>query len=153
MASKYPVIAEIWTLFEGTLQSNAKRLCDDIAKANNSDPKALWDSIRPRIQIGLLDIDMPDELTTVCAHMSTSEGAVKMRCRAPCVLGFTACPKHIHTPFPTPSKDLKVDRVLDFQGYTYFVNEKGIAMDKYGQPKGYVEEGVLNIFEKRGANA
>ena len=149
MTSKYPVIAEMWSLFEGTLQSNAKRLVDDIAKANKADPKVLWDSIRSRIQIGLLDIDLPDELTTFCAHMSTSEGAVKLRCRAPCVLGFTACPKHIHTPLPTPSEEPKVERVLDFEGHTYFVNEKGIAMDKYGQPKGYVDEGVLNLFEKK----
>ena len=149
MTSNYPVIAEIWTLFEGTLQSNAKRLVEDIAKQNRADPKLLWDSIRPRIQIGLLDLELPDELTTSCAHMGSSDGAVKARCRAPCVLGFTACPKHVNTPLPTSSNESQVDRILDFQGITYFVNSHGIAMDKYGQPKGYVEEGVLNLFEKR----
>jgi hypothetical protein len=150
MASTYPVIAEIWTLFEGVLQANAKRLVEDIAKQNKADPKVLWDHIRPRIKIGLLDLDLPEDQPICCAHMSVSEGAVKMRCRAPCVLGFTACPKHVNTPLPSESEEPKVDRVLDMDGLTYFVNEHTIAMDKYGQPKGYVEDGVLTLFEKRG---
>lgn len=149
MASTYPVVAEIWSLFEGVLQANAKRLVEDIAKQNKADPKALWEHIRPRIQIGLLDIDLPEDQPTTCAHMSTSDGAVKMRCRAPCILGFTACPKHTNTPLPCESDEKKVNRVLDFQGNTYFVDENHIAMDKYGQPKGYVEDGELFLFEKR----
>jgi hypothetical protein len=149
MSTTYPVIAEIWSLFEGTLQSSAKRLVEDIAKQNKADPKLLWDTIRPRIQIGLLDLDLPDEQPITCSHIGSSDGAVKMRCRAPCVLGFTACSKHVNTPRGPDSSSEKVDRVYSFDGTAYFVNYLGIAVDKYGQPKGYVEDGELFLFEKR----
>jgi hypothetical protein len=146
---KYPVVAEIYSLFEATLQNSAKKLVEDIARQNNSDPKVLWEKIRPRIQIGLLDVDLPDELQTLCSHMGSSDGAVKMRCRAPCVLGFNACPKHVNTPLTQNSPELeKVDRIMDYQGVTYFVNSQGLALDKYGKPKGYVDDGALTLFEK-----
>jgi hypothetical protein len=149
MTSKYPVVAEVWTLFEGILQSSAKKLVEDIAKQNKGDPKVLWDIIRPRIQIGLLDIDLPDEQPSLCCHMGSSDGAVKMRCRAPCMLGFTACPKHVNTPVGGSVETPKVDRIQDFEGQTYFINQHGVAIDKYGQPKGYVEDGELFLFEKK----
>jgi hypothetical protein len=146
---QFPVLAEVWSLFEGTLQANAKKLVDDIARQNHADPKALWDKVRPRIQVGLFDVDLPDSLQTTCSHLGSSDGAVKTRCRAPCTLGFTACPKHIHTPLPQSSDKKQVDRVMDYMGQHYFVTEQGLAVDKFGQVKGYVEDGSLTLFEKR----
>ena len=74
---EYPVIAEIWSTFEGTLQIQAKRLVEDIAKNNNSDPKLLWAKIKPQIKIGLLDIELDDERPTSCSHQSNvTEGAI-----------------------------------------------------------------------------
>lgn len=147
---EYPVIAELWTTFEGTLQLQAKRLVEDIAKHNNSDPKALWAKIKPQIKIGLLDIGLDDELPTSCSHpLGSVDGAIRLRCRAPCVIGFDACPKHIHTPLSKSQTAYEtVDRVLDYEGHSYFVDKKSIAHDRNGRPKGYVDEdGTLILFE------
>lgn len=146
---EYPVIAELWSTFEGTLQIQAKRLVEDIAKHNNSDPKALWAKVKPQIKIGLLDIELDDELPTSCSHQTgATEGAVRLRCRAPCVLGFNACPKHINTPLTKNQGTYEtVDRVIDYEGHQYFVDGRKIAHDRNGRPKGYVEDGVLILFE------
>jgi hypothetical protein len=146
---EYPVIAEFWSTFEGTLQIQAKRLVEDIAKHNNSDPKALWAIIKPQIKIGLLDIDLDDELPTSCSHpLGTTEGAIRLRCRAPCVLGFDACPRHIHTPLKKDGDSYElVDRVIDYEGHQYFVDKNHVAHDRNGRPKGYVEDGTLVLFE------
>jgi len=146
----YPVVAEIWTLFEGTLQIQAKRLVEDIAKHQKADPKALWAKIKSQIRIGLLDIDLPDPLLTHCSHPSGNPegGAIHLRCRAPCVLGFDACQRHVGTPRPPGTKYEKVDRVLDYEGRAYFVDKNAIAHEKSGRPKGYMENGVLYLFEK-----
>jgi hypothetical protein len=37
---------------------------------------------------------------------------------------------------------------MDYKGVQYFVDERGIAMDKEGIPRGVVEEEVLYIFSK-----
>jgi hypothetical protein len=146
---EYPVIAELWSTFEGTLQIQAKRLVEDIAKHNNSDPKALWAKIKPQIKIGLLDVDLDDELPTSCSHPAGStDGAIRLRCRAPCVIGFDACPRHIHTPHVKSTSTYEsVNRVLDHEGHQYFVDKHGIAHDRNGRPKGYVDDGVLMLFE------
>ena len=147
----YPVIAELWTLFEGTLQVQAKRLVDDIAKFQNVDSKALWAKIKPQIKIGLLDVELDEELPTSCSHASATceGGAIKTRCRAPCVIGFDACPRHVNTARTTTSSNTyaSVDRILDYQGNTYFVDKHKIAHDRNGRPKGYVDDGVLYVFE------
>ena len=149
----YPVIAEIWTLFEGTLQTQAKRLVEDIAKHQKADPKALWAKIKPQIRIGLLDLELPDPLITSCSHPSGAcdGGAIRLRCRAPCVLGFDACQRHWGLAnVKAPSNKYKsVDRVLDYEGKTYFVDGASIAHDRSGRPRGYVEGGVLYLFEKQ----
>lgn len=149
----YPIVAELWSVLEATLQSQAKRLVEDIAKHQNADPKAIWAKIRPQIRVGLLDADIPEDLVTVCPHMSaTMEGgsAVRTRCRAPCVLGFSACPRHTGTPLTqAPSTHESVDRVIDYMNQTYFVDAKGIARDRNGKPRGVVREDVLYVFEPK----
>jgi hypothetical protein len=146
----YPVVAEIWTLFEGTLQTQAKRLVEDIAKHHKADPKSLWAKIKPQIRIGLLDVELPDPLTTVCSHPSAlcDGGAIRLRCRAPCVLGFDACQRHVGIQNTTKTAYEKVDRVIDYEGRPYFVDSRAIAHDRDGRPRGYVKEGVLYLFEK-----
>ena len=146
----YPVVGEIWTLFESTLQMQAKRLVDDIAKHQNSDPKELWKKIKPQIRIGILDTELPEPLSTTCSHSSASceGGAIRLKCRAPCVLGFDACPRHIGTPLRSSSGNYEiVDRILDFEGHTYFVDKNSIARDKNGKPRGYVLDSFINLFE------
>lgn len=146
----YPVIAEIWTVFESTLQIQAKRLVEDIAKHQNSDPKELWKKIKQQIRIGLVDIELPDPLSTTCSHSTgTCEGAIRLRCRAPCTLGFNACPQHIGKPNHPSTNTYKIaDRIIDYSGQAYFVDEHGIAHDKNGKPRGYVLDSVINLFEK-----
>lgn len=143
----YPVVAEFWTILESVLETQARRLVDDIAKRQNADSKDLWSKIKPRIKIGLLDINT-ESMPTVCSHIiGSSDGAIRLRCRAPCVLGFDSCPCHIHTPQPAPSEVYKhVNRVYSHEGHTYFVDSNDIAYDKNGKPKGCIEEGVLCLF-------
>ena len=151
----YPVVAEIWTLFEGTLITQAKRLVEDIAKHQKADPKALWAKIKPQIRIGLVDTELPEPLITNCSYASGSlgslgseGGAIMMRCRAPCVLGFDTCHSHAGLSKRGMSgKHEVVDRVMDYQQKTYFVDNRSIAHDRNGKPKGYVKEGVLYLFE------
>lgn len=151
MVSKtYPVVSEIWTLFEGTLQIQAKRLVEDIAKHQKADPKALWAKIKAQIRIGLVDIDLPDSLQISCTYpLGNSDGAVRLRCRAPCVLGFHECQRHVGLSRSTAtSQHATVDRVFDdYEGKTYFVDGNNIARDKDGRASGYIEEGVIYIFE------
>jgi hypothetical protein len=151
----FPVVAELWSIFESTLQLQAKKLVEDIAAHQRADPKILWGRVRSQIRIGLLDIEIP-ETEALCLHPSSStEGAMYQRCRAPCLLGFDACPQHIHTPNTMGSRDEEVvDRVIDFKHQAYFVDSQKIARDKNGKPVGYVEEdGVLYLFEKVTASA
>jgi hypothetical protein len=123
---------------------------EDIAKHQKADPKALWAKIKSQIRVGLVDIDLPDSLQTSCTYpLGNSDGAVRVRCRAPCVLGFHECERHVGlsrsrstTEHPT------VDRVFDdYEGKTYFVDRNNIARDKDGRASGYIEEGVIYLFE------
>lgn len=144
----YPVIAEFWSALEGTLQLNAKKLVEDIAKHNSSDPKSLWALIKPQIKIELADIEVPENLQVSCAFPVASEGAIKVRCRAPCCVGFDSCAKHIGKKMPAPSNLIQVDSVVDSSGKTYYVNTaNNIIIDKNGATKGILEDGVIFLFE------
>jgi hypothetical protein len=142
----YPVVAEIWSTFEATLLTQAKRLTEEIAKSHGKDPKDLWSKIKSQVKIGLFDVDLAEP--ALCSHqLHNREGAVRLRCRAPCTLGFNACPLHIHAPRREESKYESVTSVKDFTGQTYYVDSKNIARDKNGKPKGIVKEEVLYLFE------
>ena len=142
----YPVVAEIWSTFEATLLTQARRLAEDIAKSHGKDPKELWSKIKGQVKIGLFDVDFTEP--TLCSYqLHNREGAVRVRCRAPCTLGFDACPLHIHTARKEESKHESVNSVKDLAGHTYYVDSKNIARDKNGKAKGLVKEGVLYLFE------
>jgi len=146
----FPVVAEVWSIFENTLQIQAKKLVDDIAKREKADPKVLWARIKPQIRIGLLDIEIP-ESGALCTYPSTtSEGAVKQLCRSPCLLGFDACTRHVHTSktIDNTSTYPTVDRITDCHGHTYFVDTNSIVRDKNGKVKGHILEGVLYLYEE-----
>lgn len=148
----YPVLAEFWTLFEGSLQIQAKRLVEDIAKQQQADPKVLWAKVKPQMKIGLCDVDLPEDKPLYCSHPygGAVDGAVKLRCRGPCLIGFDACPKHVGTPHPTqssaPAENI-VDRVYDSKGLVYFVDKHKVARDRNGIARGYVEDDILVLFE------
>lgn len=147
--AEYPVVAEIWTLFEATLLTQAKRLAEDIAKAYGKDPKELISLIKSQIKIGLMDTEV--EEPRFCSHqIHNREGAIRLRCRAPCTLGFDACSLHIHSPNreKEDSKYESVTSIKDYQGQTYYLTSKGTAIDKNGKPKGIVKDDVLYLFEK-----
>ena len=148
---QYPVVAEIWSLFETTLSLQAKKLVEDIAKHEGADPKDLWAKIRPQIRVGLLNYDLPEDGPTTCSHSSgmCEGGAIYLRCRAPCVIGFDACPRHVGTA-KTETSNLNeiVHRKLDYNGVAYFVDKHGIAHDKNGRPKGHVKDDVLYLFQQ-----
>jgi len=149
MPATIPVVAELWKMLETTLQSKAKFLVEDIAKDNKADPAELWKKVKAQIKIELVDIEVPDSLSATCKFPETSceMGAVFTRCRAPCTIGFEACPRHINMPAPSITKHELVNRVLDCNGRAYFVDTKQIARDKNGKPRGYVEDSVLYLFE------
>ncbi len=147
----YPVIAEIYSTFEAILMANAKRLCEDIAHKQGANQTELWKIVKDKIKIGLMDVELPDPLPTYCSFPLThSEGAVKVRCRAPCMLGFEACPEHIQKvePHIDETQDT-VKRIYDAEGHTYFVNHDGIAVDRNGRPQGTVRDDVLYLFKKQ----
>lgn len=163
----FSVVGEIWKALEVTLQGAARKLVEDIAKQQHVDSKELWAAIRPQIKIGVLDIEVPETQEFYCSHPYGIDGAVHIRCRSPCVLGFSSCHKHIGgvsvvEPLPsacfsasmeggaTATTNLStVDRVYDMNNHSYFIDAKGVAYDRLGMPKGYVsEENVLYLFEK-----
>ncbi len=151
---EFVVIGEIWNNLQAILSTNAKRLVDDIARKQGVDAKDLWTRVKPQIRIGLTDIEVPEEGPLFCSHLKGSgdHGAIRMRCRAPCLLGFTTCPEHAGKPELSMSAVTEslpsVKRVFDIDNKTYFVDEQNIARDRNGIPKGTVnEDGVLVLFE------
>lgn len=156
MSGKFPVVAEIYSTFESILQVQAKRLVEDIAKHQNVDSRELWNKVRQQIQIGLVDIELEDDSPAYCNHPSAStEGAVKTLCRSPCLIGFSACPRHVNVPLKhaTAGEEhlKKVKRVIDYSEHTYFVDEDNIVRDKNGKVKGEMIDDVLHLFEKAAA--
>ena len=146
----YPVVAEFYSTFESILMSNAKRLVEDIAHKQGASATTndLWKKVKEKIKIGLMDIELPDPLPTYCSYpLGHSDGAIRTRCRAPCLLGYEACPNHIQKPITQTNNDDIVDRIYDCDGIIYFVNEKGIALDRNGRPKGTVKDNILYLFE------
>ena len=146
-ATAYPVVAEIWSTFEATMMVQAKKLVEDIAAHQNRDSKELWSQIKKQIRIPLADAEFPEP--TLCSHSIGSQGsAVLQLCRAPCLLGFGTCPKHANMAKASHSHDSAepVEAIKDIEGNTYYVDEKKIARDKYGKPKGIVKEDVLYLF-------
>ena len=143
----YPIVAEIWTIFEATLMVQAKRLVEDIAQHQGRDSKELWSLIKPKVKVPLFDTDFPEP--TLCSHIIGSQGtAIIQRCRSPCLLGFGTCSEHSHASKATASTLESVDSIKDMDGQTYYVDGKGLARDKQGKPKGIVKEEVLYLFEK-----
>ena len=76
-----------------------------------------------------------------------------MRCRAPCLLGFSSCLEHsgkLENPTETISYS-PVTRIFDYDNKHYFVDSYGIARDRNGRAKGVisVEDEVeqLRLFE------
>lgn len=164
---KYPVVAEIWTLFEATLLTHAKRLTEDIAKRQGKDYKELWALIKPQVKIGLIDTDLGEP--TFCSHyLGNREGPINLRCRAPCALGFDACPQHIHTAKVEPSTEVKtsaevktstevktkgkakatVQNIKASNGQTYYKDDRGVVRDKSGTLQGIFENNVLYLLEE-----
>ena len=146
----YPVVAEIWSLFEASLNTQARRLVEDIAKHQGADPKELLKLIRAQTRISLFDPEFPEP--ALCTFQTDTVGAIHKRCRIPCVLGFGACSLHIHMRKATEAKateakaTAEVDTVKDHTGAQFFVDSKNIARDINGKPKGIVEDGVLFLF-------
>jgi hypothetical protein len=55
----YPIVAEIWTIFEATLMVQAKRLVEEIAQHQGRESKDLWALIKPKVKIPLFDTEFP----------------------------------------------------------------------------------------------
>ena len=147
-ANAYPIVAEIWTIFEATLMVQAKRLVEDIAAHQGRDSKELWSLIKPKIKTPLFDTDFPEP--TLCPHIIGSQGsAIIQRCRSPCVLGFGTCADHSHASKAHTHAQASletVDSIKDMDGVSYYIDSQGLARDKQGKPKGIVKEDVLYLF-------
>jgi hypothetical protein len=146
------VNSEIWSTFEAVLLVNAKRLVEEIAKKQGADPKQLWAILKPQIKISLCDIDLDDTQPVFCSYpTSYYDGAVKTRCRAPCLLGYSACPEHIQKPIPVIQDNVpKVDRIYDSENHPFYTiteQDELIAKDKNGKNKGVVIDGVFYAIE------
>lgn len=146
----FPVNLEIWNAFQATLMTNAKRLCDDIARTYTKDSKDLWNSVKSQISIPLVDIEVDDELPKYCDFpLGVTDGAIRTRCRAPCMLGFSSCSSHIHKQPPSIDSSIpSVDPVFDHCQRLYFIDSNSIARDKNGVPKGIFKDNCLFLFEK-----
>jgi hypothetical protein len=143
----YPIVAEIWSIFEATLMVQAKRLVEDIAQHQGRDSKELWSLIKPKIKVPLFDTDFPEP--TLCSHIIGSQGtAIIQRCRSPCLLGFGTCADHSHLAKVPTSTLESVDSIKDMDGQIYYLDSNGLARDKQGRPKGIVKEDVLYLFHK-----
>jgi len=144
----HQVVSEVWDILQGTFMSSARRLVNDIAKRQNTDPKTLWAKINPTIRIGIINVDLPDPLPKSCAYPTkNADGAIRIRCRAPCLLGFAACSKHISMPLPPDSELATVDRIIDMNGQQYFLHNEHV-INKNNQIRGVVEDDVLHLYEK-----
>ena len=143
----YPVVGEMWRIFEQSLMISAKKLTEDIAKHQGADPKALWSAINKKIKISVTEVDVPETPSTCPYIIDTTEGIIKQRCRIPCLLGFAACPNHINTHVKDVPTLPPVRRVMDFKGDIYFI-DGDVARNVHGVAKGVVENEVLYIFTK-----
>ena len=138
----FPIINELWQSFHTVLQTQAKRLVDDIAKENHADPKELWRLVSATLTTPLVDADLPDPLPVTCpALLPRMEGAIRVRCRAPCVIGFSTCAQHT-VPTTEPTDLPPVRRFIDTTGAVYFIDETTVY-DINGEPKGFVKEGEV----------
>jgi len=143
----YPVVAECWSILESALLIQARKLVDDIAKHQKADAKTLWAKVKPTIKIPLLDIDLPEQ--TSCIHLvERVNSPIYQRCRAPCLLGFNECSLHLKSPLTEMPGYITVDRILDYEGVAYFVDETSVARDSTGVVRGIVEDDSLFLFEK-----
>ena len=143
----YPVVAECWAIFETALMNQARTLVEDIARHQGVESKTLWSKVRPNIKIPLLDIDVPEQ--PLCVYSLERESSVVLeRCRAPCLIGFERCPLHMQSR-PCDKKDLtEVDRIVDLDGVSYFVDAKFVVRDATGKVKGIIEDDVFYLLEK-----
>ena len=146
----FPILSEIWMSFHLSLQIQAKRLVEDIAKQNNSDPKLLWAEVSSLLQTPIVSSDLDDPVPTLCSfYTGIAEGAIYPRCRAPCLLGFSSCVKHNGLPIHPISASLDcVKRFIDSSDQkSYFIDSFGTILDKNGSPVGEVIEEEYFLWE------
>jgi len=126
----------------------ARVLVEDIAKHQGSDKKELWAKIRPTIKVDLIDLEVPEQ--PLCSEFCQRDGsAILERCRAPCLLGFERCPSHSTSTLATTAPHVEeVERFLDHEGNTYFVDTQNNVRDKTGILRGIVEDHVFYAFVK-----
>lgn len=124
----------------------ARKLVEDIAKDQGSDVKELWAKIRPTIKVDLIDVEVPEQ--PLCTEFCQRDGsAILERCRAPCLLGFERCPSHSNSTTTSVSAE-EVERFLDYEGNTYFLDMHNNVRDKTGIIRGIVEDDVFYAFVK-----
>lgn len=146
----FPVVADIWNTFEGAIKAQAKKLVEDIAKFQGVDHKELWDKVRPMIKVGLMDAELPE--TGLCpAPLGSVEGAIRQRCRAPCLIGFSACPSHINSKISSTPGDYKqVRRIFGLrenEKVAFYIDKDGNALDVNGEIQGRVKDDILYLYE------
>jgi len=151
--AQFPIIAEVWQTFHTVLQIQAKRLVEDIAKENKADSKELWRLVSATLKTPLVGADLPDPIPSTCPILLTkADGAVRLRCRAPCLLGFTTCTQHSltsQTQDPPDPPDPPVRRYIDITtGSVYFIGTDEIVYDINGEPRGYVTEGDVFLCKE-----
>jgi len=147
MSNTFPVNALVYNTLEAILLTQAKKLTEDIAKFQKADAKDLWAQIRPQIRIALHETETED-LPLYCSHpLGNSEGAIRQRCRAPCLLGFSACPCHVQTPLRKETAPLTpVKRLIDYDGTIFFQDPQGYLIDKNGSRKGFRDPTTQTVY-------
>ena len=144
----YPVVGEIFSIFEAIMMVQAELLVKDIAKHQGRDHKELWSQIKKQVRTPLFDTEFPEP--TLCPFPIGSNGtAVFQRCRQPCLLGFGTCTEHASLTYKKDTSIIEsVDTIKDIDGNVYYLDKKSIARDRLGKPKGIVKEDVLYLFNK-----
>ena len=143
----YPVVAECWNIYESCLFTNARNLVNDLAKHQGADPKELWAKIRPTIKIPLIDFDIPEQ--PLCRlSLQKAESRILEKCNAPCLIGFERCQTHMQSVGSVGNYE-HVDRIEDEDGIQYFVDAQCVVRDSAGVPKGFMEDGVAYMFDKK----
>lgn len=132
--------------------AQARILVEDIAKHQRSDPKSLWAKIRPTLKIPIIEADIPEK--TLCSRtIERDNSRIIERCRAPCLLGFEECPTHLDCQSEaSPISDAlipRIDEIVDREGNKYFTDASSVVRDASGAVKGWLEEDVVYLFDKK----
>lgn len=147
----FPVVAELWSLFEASLLAQSKHLVRDLAKEQGVDPKPLWDRVRREIQITA--IELPEPVEPMYCMYQLRDSSIAQKCLQPVLLGHSYCPQHCGRMSPAVPLNQFLPKVQRYQnesdpGDIYFkkVGGSNILYSCDLKPKAYLHDGKAIVF-------